>query len=132
MAHASVAISGNLTHDLEMRYTQNGKPMATTSVAVTRKWEDKEQTSYFDVVIWGPMAENASASLHKGDAVVIDGRLEQRSWDAPDGSKRYKVEVVATAIGPSLQWNTAQVVRSERTSTPRQAPAQPVAADDYF
>src|SRR5271154_3882559 len=54
------------------------------------------------------MAENAAESLSRGSRVVVTGRLEQRSWDTPDGDRRSKVEVVADEIGPSLRWATAQ------------------------
>jgi single-strand DNA-binding protein len=91
-------------------------------VAVNRVWTDrqtnekKEATSFFNVVAWREMAENAGESLTKGSRVVVTGRLEQRSWETPDGEKRSVVEIVADEIGPSLRWATAQVVRNERRS----------------
>ncbi|HLI73595.1 MAG TPA: single-stranded DNA-binding protein, partial [Acidimicrobiales bacterium] len=78
----------------------------------TQEWE--EATSFFDVVCWREMAENASESLARGSRVIVTGRLEQRSWETPDGDKRSKVEVVADEIGPSLRWATAQVTKNER------------------
>jgi single-strand DNA-binding protein len=60
------------------------------------------------------MAENVSESLARGSRVIVEGRLEQRSWETPDGDKRHRVEVIADEIGPSLRWATAQVVKNER------------------
>jgi single-strand DNA-binding protein len=62
------------------------------------------------------MAENAAESLSRGSRVIVTGRLEQRSWETPDGDKRSKVEVVADEIGPSIRWATAQVTKNERRS----------------
>ncbi|MBV9936447.1 MAG: single-stranded DNA-binding protein, partial [Actinobacteria bacterium] len=78
----------------------------------TNEWEEK--VSFFNVVCWREMAENAAASLAKGTRVLVTGRLEQRSWETEDGEKRSIVEVVADEIGPSLRWATAQVVKNER------------------
>ena len=60
------------------------------------------------------MAENVSEILIKGARVIVTGRLEQRSWETPDGDKRSKVEVIADEIGPSLRWATAQITKNER------------------
>jgi single-strand DNA-binding protein len=66
------------------------------------------------VVCWREQAENASESLARGSRVIVTGRLEQRSWETPDGDKRSKVEVVADEIGPSLRWATASITKNER------------------
>jgi single-strand DNA-binding protein len=79
------------------------------------------------------MAENVAESITKGARVVVQGRLEQRSWETEQGDKRSVVEVVADEIGPSLRWATAQVTRNERRGpgearAPRAAAAAPPAA----
>ncbi|MGC8481364.1 MAG: single-stranded DNA-binding protein, partial [Acidimicrobiales bacterium] len=82
----SVTIVGNVVREPELRFTNSGLATATFSVAVNRRrlnqqtqeWE--ENTSFFDVVCWRELAENASGSLEKGSRVVVTGRLEQRSW----------------------------------------------------
>jgi single-strand DNA-binding protein len=66
------------------------------------------------VVCWRELAENVAASLVRGSRVIVVGRLEQRSWETPDGEKRSKVEVVADEVGPSLRWATASVTKNER------------------
>ena len=122
MPDNSITIVGNLTRDPELRYTPAGAATCQFGVAVNRVWTDrqtnekKEATSFFNVVAWREMAENAGESLTKGSRVVVTGRLEQRSWETPDGDKRSVVEIVADEIGPSLRWATAQVVRNERRS----------------
>jgi single-strand DNA-binding protein len=77
--------------------------------------EWQEQTSFFNVVCWGDLGENAAATFTKGMRVIVTGRLEQRSWETQDGDKRSVVEVVADEVGPSLRWAQAQVERNERT-----------------
>jgi single-strand DNA-binding protein len=92
----------------------------TFAVAVNRTWTDrqsqerKESTSFFDVVAWGSLAENAATSLAKGTRVVVTGRLDQLSWESPQGDRRSKAEITADEICPSLRWATAQVTRTER------------------
>lgn len=115
-----VTLVGNVTRDPELRFTATGQATASFGLAVNRVWTDrqtnekKEAVSFFDVVCWREMAENTSESITKGMRVIVTGRLEQRSWETPEGDKRSKVEVVADEIGPSLRWSTAQVVRNDR------------------
>ena len=120
MSGNSVTLVGNLTRDPELRYTPAGAATCQFGLAVNRRWQNRqtqeweEATSFFNVVAWREMAENAGESLTKGSRVIVTGRLEQRSWETPDGEKRSVVEVVADEIGPSLRWATAQVVKNER------------------
>ncbi|MGH9106286.1 MAG: single-stranded DNA-binding protein [Acidimicrobiales bacterium] len=118
----TVSIVGNLTREPELRFTPNGQATATFGVAVNRSWTDRqsqerrESTSFFDVVCWGTLAENAATSLGRGTRVVVTGRLDQRSLETQDGDKRSKVEITAEEIAPSLRWATVQVTRNERRS----------------
>ncbi len=120
MSGNSVTLVGNLTRDPELRYTPSGAATCQFGLAVNRRWQNKtnneweEATSFFNVVAWRELAENVGESLQKGARVLVTGRLEQRSWDTPDGEKRSVVEVIADEVGPSLRWATAQVVRNER------------------
>ena len=120
MADSSITIVGNLTRDPEIRYTSGGAAKASFGVAVSRRWQNRqsqeweEQTSFFNVVSWGDLAENVASSLSKGMRVVVTGRLEQRSWETENGEKRSVVEIVADDVGPSLRWATAQITRNER------------------
>lgn len=130
MADNTVTLVGNVTRDPELRYTSGGRGVASFGLAVNRRYQSngewQEQTSFFDVVAWGTLGENAAASLNKGTRIVVFGRLEQRSWDTPEGDRRSKVEVIADEIGPSLRWAQANVEKTARTTGAESSqPAQP-------
>lgn len=97
-----VILMGNLTRDPELRYTPNGTAVATLSLAVNRRFkaneEWREETDFFDIVVFGKQAENCGEYLKKGRPVLVDGRLSQRRWETDDGQKRSKVEVVAFTV----------------------------------
>jgi len=120
MAGNSVTLVGNITRDPELRFTPSGQATASFGLAVNRVWNDrqtnerKEAVSFFDIVCWREMAENASESLAMGARVLVTGRLEQRSWETGEGERRSKIEVVADEIGPSLRWATAEVRKNDR------------------
>ena len=118
----TVTIVGNLTREPELRFTPSGQATASFGVAVNRTWTDRasqerrEQTSFFDIVCWGTLAENAATSLSRGTRVIVTGRLDQRTWETQEGDKRSKVEITADEIAPSLRWATVHVTRNERRS----------------
>lgn len=120
MTTNSITIIGNATREPELKYSPAGRPMGHFSVAVNRRWQNRqtneweESTSFFNVVTWGELAENVIESLTKGSRVIVTGRLEQRSWETTEGEKRTTVEIVADEVGPSLRFATAQVVKNER------------------
>ena len=120
MADNTITVVGNLTRDPEIRYTASGQANARLGIAVSRRWQNRqtneweERTSFFNVVCWGDMAENVSDSIAKGNRIMVQGRLEQRSWETEQGEKRSVVEIIADEVGPSLRWATAEVQRSER------------------
>ncbi len=126
----SVTLVGNITRDPELRFTNTGQATATFGLAVNRMWTDRqtnerrEATSFFDIVCWREMAENVSESLQKGARVLVTGRLEQRTWETPEGERRSKIEVVADEVGPSLRWATAVVSKNDRRG-PSDGPSGP-------
>lgn len=99
-----VILMGNLTRDPEVRYSANNQAMARFSVAVNNSWRDKsgttqESVDFIPVVVWGPMAETCEKYLIKGSKVLIEGRIQVRSYDAKDGSgKRYATDVIASGV----------------------------------
>ena len=96
-----VVLVGNLTRDPELRFTPNGTPVANFGIAVNRrpsKTEGQQDVDFFNIVAWGRLAELCGDYISKGSPVAIDGRLQYRSWDADDGSKRSVVEVVAENV----------------------------------
>ncbi len=133
MADNTVTVVGNVTRDPELRYTSGGRGVASFGLAVNRRYqvngEWQEQTSFFNVVAWGTLGENAAASLNKGTRVVVFGRLEQRSWETQEGEKRSVVEVIADELGPSLRWAQAHVEKTARSSADSSGPTgAPVAS----
>lgn len=120
MAGNSIVLVGNVARDPELRFTPTGQATATFGLAVNKRWQNRqtqeweESVSFFDVVCWREMAENVCESVTRGSRVIVEGRLEQRSWETDKGEKRFKVEVVADEIGPSLRWATAQIAKNER------------------
>ncbi len=98
-----VMLIGNLGTDPEMRYTANGSAVTTFRLAVGRSFgggetERREETEWFTVVTWSKLAELLGQHLQKGRKVFVEGRLASRSWDGPDGQKRYRTEVIANQV----------------------------------
>ena len=118
MADNTVTLVGNLTRDPELRFTTGGRGVASMGLAVSRRYQQngewQEQTSYFNIVAWGQLGENAASTLSKGMRVVVTGRLEQREYQTREGDKRTAIEINADEIGPSLRWATASVERNPR------------------
>ena len=118
MSDNTITLVGNLTRDPELRFTTSGRGVASFGIAVGRRYqvngEWQEQTSYFNIVAWGQMGENAAATFTKGMRVIVSGRLEQREYQNREGEKRTAIEINADEIGPSLRWATASVERTPR------------------
>lgn len=96
-------IYGNLTRDPELRSLPSGIQVASFSLATNRVWKDKngakqESVDYHNVVVFGRQAETAAQYLKKGSGVFVEGRMQTRSWDAADGQKKYRTEVVADRV----------------------------------
>ncbi len=94
---------GNLTRDPELRYVPSGSAVASFTLAMNRVYklqtgEKKEEVSFVKVIVWGRMAEVCGEYLTKGSPVFVEGRLQSRSWDGPDGQKRSVLEVIAVNI----------------------------------
>jgi single-strand DNA-binding protein len=120
-------VVGNLADDPELRFTNNGTPVANLRVAVTQRvleggaWRDG-QTSFFRINAWRETASHLADSLHKGDRVVVLGRLRQRSWETPEGERRSVAEIEADEVAASLRWATARI---ERVATGRDSESSP-------
>ena len=112
-----VVVMGNLGQDPELRYTQNQTPVCTLNIATTdyRTSPDgqrQEFTEWHRVVVWSKQAENCSKYLAKGRSVLVEGRLQTRSWEDKQGQKRYVTEIVAQNV---------QFIGSQRDRAPMQA-----------
>ena len=94
---------GNLTRDPEMKALPSGIQVANFSVATNRVWKDKEgrkqeSADYHNVVVFGKQAEIVGQYMKKGSSILVEGRMQTRSWDAADGTKKYRTEVIADRI----------------------------------
>ncbi len=127
-------IIGNLTKDPEVRYTSNGQPVANFSVATNRKYKNaagdlQEETEFHDVVAWGKMSEIISQFVKKGQKIYIEGRLKTRSWDAPDGSKKYKTEIIAENFVPLTPKGDSTNTNYSPNNFQAQTPSQVVSTE---
>lgn len=95
-----VFLIGRLSNDPELKYTPTGTAVCNFSIAVNGKpdKDGKSDASFFNVVVWGKTAESVKNYTAKGKLIGIDGHLQQRSWTAQDGTKRYAVEAVADRV----------------------------------
>lgn len=137
-----ITIIGNLTAEPEIRTTSKGDAVCNFSIAATprsfnkqtNQWEDGDAL-FMRCTAWRDLAAHCAQSLHKGMRVIAQGRLQQRTYQAKDGTNRTIVEMQVDEIGPSLRYATAQVARIQHANggqnmAPMQAQApaqQPVA-----
>ena len=130
-----VILMGNLTRDPELRYTPGGTAVANFGLAVNRRLgqgdERREEVCFVDIVAFGRQAEMAGEYLSKGRMVLIEGRLQWRSWEGQDGQKRSKHEVVAENVQFMPRTRDDGPERSEpRTSGPAAFDVLPPEEDD--
>lgn len=98
-----VILCGNLGGDAELRFTQGGQPVSSMSVCTTEKWNDQqgkkqERSEWHSCVWWGKGAEALNKYLTKGKKVLVEGKIQTRSWEDKDGTKRYKTEINITNV----------------------------------
>ena len=108
---------GNVTRDPELKVSAKGTAFATFGLAVTPyvpKDEPKPETTFYEVVVFGTLAEHCAESLTKGDRVVVVGKGELDKWTGKDGVERTTKKIVADAIGPDLRFASVKIERTER------------------
>ncbi len=99
-----VIVIGNLTRDPEVKQTSSGQPIATFGVATNREWATRgdsqrhSSSEFHEVVAWARLAEICGKYLKKGKLVYIEGYLKTRSWDTPEGIKKFRTEIVANDL----------------------------------
>ena len=103
MSVNKVILLGRLGQDPELKYTPGGAAVCNFSVATTEAWTDKqgakqEKTEWHRIVVWGKLAELCNQYLAKGRQAFLEGRLQTRSWDDKDGTKRYTTEILASTV----------------------------------
>ena len=132
-------IIGNLTRDPELRSLPSGVQVASFGIATNRVWKDKdgnkkEDTQFHNVVVFGRQAETTSQFLHKGSSALVEGRMQTRSWESPDGKKNYRTEIVADRIqfGPrSVAGGVGAPAAKPTDSKVEDQPAPPEDTIDY-
>ena len=117
-----VTLRGRLTKDPEVRYSNAGKAVTRFAVVTSRRVKDQQtgdwsdaDTTFWDCVAFGQLAENCAESLEKGTAVVVTGNAAQEEWETKEGEKRKSMKVVAEDIAPSLRFHSAKASRATRT-----------------
>lgn len=122
-----IFILGRLTNDPDNRVLPSGQPVTNFSMATNRVWTNKEgekqeDTQFHNVVVFGRLADIAARYLAKGRLVLIEGRIQNRSWEDTSGNRRYRTEIIAEnlQLGPRAAGDTSTVEPSEerKTSSP--------------
>lgn len=124
-----VQLIGNLTRDPELRYTPNGKAVASFGIATNRTWmtdtgEKKEEVEFHNIVAWTKLAEICSQYLKKGNKVFVEGRLQTRSWTGQDGQQKSRTEII---IEDMIMLDTKGSQAAAAAAEPVQRPAKPAA-----
>ena len=138
MSFNKIILVGNLGRDPELRYTPQGTPVCSFSMATNERRKDKtgemqDQTTWFRVTLWGRQAETASQYLTKGRPVYIEGRLRVEEWTDRDGKARHTLEVHATDmqfIGGGARSEDAMAARAGGGGGEPPSMGQPEPADD--
>lgn len=125
-------IIGRLTRNPESRTTTSGQVVCSFGVATSRNWknssgEKQEKTEYHNIVTWGKLAEICQTYLIKGQMVYVEGRIETRSWEGPDGTKRSRTEIIAENVrfGPKPRGvSMEEATPAEETSQQEEAPPE--------
>jgi len=132
-------VIGNLTRDPEMKSLPAGIKVTTFSVATNRVWKDatgakKEAADYHNIVVFGRQAETSAQYLKRGQSVLVEGRMQTRSWDDPSGKKMYRTEIVAESVQFGAKAGTGAPVStpSVQNNAPAPIPGDPgVEAIEY-
>jgi single-strand DNA-binding protein len=93
-----VVLAGNLVRDPDLRFTSSGVPVCGFSIAVNRVRSKNEAVDFFNVSAWRELGETIANHKKKGDPILVEGRLQYRTWEAEDGTKRSAVDVVADGV----------------------------------
>lgn len=142
-------VIGNLTRDPEIKALPSGIKVCSFSLATNRVWKDKngakqESADYHNVVVFGKQAEMVGQYIKKGSSLLVEGRMQTRSWDGPDGKKNYRTEIVADRVqfgprkeggGPSAPTSTggakkASAAAPEPQDAPVEYPEEEINPDD--
>jgi len=129
-------VIGNLTRDPEIKSLPSGIQVCSFSLATNRVWKDKngvkqESADYHNIVVFGRQAETAGQFLRKGASALVEGRMQTRSWDAADGTKRYRTEIVADRVQFGPRTGSAPTSSSKPTTKDSAGEVPPIDTIDY-
>ena len=127
-----VIIIGNVTRDPEIKQTMSGQPIATFGIATNRDWmtrnnEKHTSSEFHEVVAWAKLADICSKYIRKGKLVYIEGYLKTRSWDTPEGVKKFRTEIV---INDLIMLDKRAPGESQEEQRFSQEDEQPIPAED--
>ncbi len=130
-----VMLIGNLGSDPELRYTQGGTPVASFSLATNESYKGQdgnlvEKTEWHRIVAWRKAAETMAQYLKKGSKVYVEGKLQTRSWDDKDGSKKYMTEIVVDTFMFLDSRGNGGAAGDHHEHPPIEAPAPPATDED--
>jgi len=129
---------GNLTRDPELKAIPSGNKVCTFSIATNRTYKDangvrQEKTDYHNIVVWGKTAENVATYMKKGSQILVEGRMETRSWDdAATNTKKYRTEIIADTVQfGSKSTGTTSASSSNQPSAPSVKKEEEIDTIDY-
>ena len=132
----TTTLTGNITRDPELKFSQSGVASCRLGIAVSKRWLDKksgeweEKTSFFNIVCFGQLAENVTNSLGKGAEIIVQGEFQTREYEV-EGAKRTATELTASFIGASLTRATVSIEKNPPRSTEWQKEAKQSAPRHY-
>jgi len=114
-----ITLLGNLARDPEIKYTSDGTAITDLRLAVNKKYKDKdgnsiENVEFFNITAWNRLAENCAGDLKKGDRVLVNGRINNRSFETKEGKKISILNIIADVVGASLEFNPVKIVQIDK------------------
>jgi len=110
----NVTIHGTVSKEPELRYSQGGNAVLTFSVADNYGKDDKKKTTWWDIIVFGKLAENVANTINKGTSILVSGRLEQEDYTKKDGTKGTSRKLIADEVGASCRWNAWVADQTEK------------------
>ena len=110
----NITVHGTVGKDPDLRYSASGTAVLTFAIADNYGKDDKKKTTWWDIIVFGKLAENVANTIAKGTSVLITGRLEQEEYTKKDGTKGTARKLIADEVGASCRWNAWVVDQTEK------------------
>ena len=110
----NITVHGTVGKDPDLRYSASGTAVLTFAIADNYGKDDKKKTTWWDIIVFGKLAENVANTISKGTSVLITGRLEQEEYTKKDGTKGTARKLIADEVGASCRWNAWVVDQTEK------------------